>query len=139
MHESFRSSNVLFWTAHSISQNPKDLEADLEAKLDYSQPWVLGFDFSRPEFGFSSGFKDICKERDIYRHPERQGLPNKRFTKIHDIYSLGMHVSLQQSGTRLSMKRRLLTPFRHCFTRNWNMVHCTHHRRNRHWRRTQPP
>lgn len=94
MHESFRSSNILFWTAESISQNPSDLDSSLESKLDYAQPWVLGFEFSRPEADFSSGFKDICKERDIYRHPERQGLPDKRFTKIHDIYSLGMYFNL---------------------------------------------
>ena len=42
---------------------------------------------------FSSGFVDHCLERDLYRHPERQGRPKKTFNKIHDIYSLGQKAS----------------------------------------------
>lgn len=29
-------------------------------------------------------------DRDVYRHPERQGQPQKMFNKIHDIYALGV-------------------------------------------------
>jgi hypothetical protein len=59
-------------------------------KINYSNPSVLGFEFSRPEIDFSSGFSDLCVERDVYRHPERQGRPGKVFNKIHDIYALGV-------------------------------------------------
>jgi hypothetical protein len=59
--------------------------------LDYSQPWVLGFEFSRPDADCSATSRDyFCKEQEIYKHPERQGLYHKRFTKLHDIYALGI-------------------------------------------------
>lgn len=58
--------------------------------LDYSQPWVLGFEHSRPEIDFSGGSADVCLDRDIYRHPHRQGIPQRPFIKLHDIYALGV-------------------------------------------------
>ena len=85
VHESIRSENILFWPSRHIGTRPEDLGA----RLDFSQPWVLGFDKSRPETGFSCALTDVCWERDIYRHPDRQGRPEKSFHKLHDIYALG--------------------------------------------------
>ena len=65
-------------------------DEDSSAEIDFGQPWLLGFEQSRPEAGFSCGLTDICWERDIYRHPDRQGRPDKSFHKLHDIYALGM-------------------------------------------------
>jgi hypothetical protein len=50
----------------------------------------MGFEFSRPEFDFSSGRPDKDPARNVYRHPARQGKPDKPFAKIHDIYALGV-------------------------------------------------
>jgi hypothetical protein len=50
----------------------------------------MGFEFSRPEFDFSSGRPDKDPARNVYRHPQRQGKPNKPFVKIYDIYALGV-------------------------------------------------
>jgi hypothetical protein len=61
-----------------------------ERRLQISQNWVMGFEFSRPEFDFSFGRPDKDPARNVYRHPERQGKPNKPFAKIHDIYALGV-------------------------------------------------
>ena len=61
-----------------------------KATIDYTEPWVLGFMFSRPESFFSAGPADFFPARDIYRHPERQGQPQETFKKIHDIYALGV-------------------------------------------------
>lgn len=58
--------------------------------VDFTEPWVLGFMFSRPESFFSAGPADFSPSRDVYRHPERQGQPEKMFSKIHDIYALGV-------------------------------------------------
>ena len=58
--------------------------------IDFSEPWLHGFEYSRPELDFSAGFVDSCPSRDIYRHPERQGQPQKLFNKLHDIYALGV-------------------------------------------------
>ena len=89
VHESFRSENILFF--------PRRLDALNEASgsearndVDLKLPWIFGFEFSRPESFFSQGFVDTCPERDVYRHPERQGLPVTTFKKIHDIYALGV-------------------------------------------------
>lgn len=83
VHESFRSENILFFPQSNQIQ---------ESTYDYGKPLVLGFESSRPEVDFSSGFADICLERDVYRHPERQGRPGKMFNKTHDIYALGMYI-----------------------------------------------
>lgn len=50
----------------------------------------MGFNFSRPESFFSAGPANFLQKENIYRHPERQGEPEKMFSKIHDIYALGV-------------------------------------------------
>ena len=84
VHESFRSENVLFFPR---SESPENSRAD---SIRYSEPWILGFTFARPESFFSTGPTDFSPSRDIYRHPERQGDPQTPFVKGHDIYSLGV-------------------------------------------------
>lgn len=81
VHESFRSENILFFPIKTTSG---------QDEIQYDEPWVLGFAFSRPETFFSNGPADFFPARDIYRHPERQGRPEQRFTKMHDIYALGV-------------------------------------------------
>jgi hypothetical protein len=88
VHESFRSENILFFPPEKEEKDSKPLKM-ASSKIDYSQPWVLGFEYSRPEADFSLGITDICLARDIYRHPVRQGQPGMMFNKLHDIYALG--------------------------------------------------
>ncbi|KAL2871163.1 uncharacterized protein BJX67DRAFT_218534 [Aspergillus lucknowensis] len=85
LHESFRSDNILLLPHHNTTD-------DLEQRLDinYAEPWVLGFEFSRPEPYFSAGHSDFEPSRDVYQHPDRQGQPTSTFNKFHDIYSLGV-------------------------------------------------
>jgi hypothetical protein len=86
VHESFRSENILFFPRLLKTQE----STKSEDRLDISRPWVMGFEFSRPEFDFSSGRPDKDVARNIYRHPERQKQPQRPFSKVHDIYSLGV-------------------------------------------------
>ncbi|KAL9079702.1 MAG: hypothetical protein Q9157_001428 [Trypethelium eluteriae] len=86
VHESFRSANILFFP----TEDGNERSSESRRNLDFSQPWVLGFDFSRPERYFSSGIEDTCPLRDVYRHPERQQSPSCPFNKLHDIYALGV-------------------------------------------------
>ena len=86
IHESFRSENVIFFPRRLI---PGEVSKG-EDRLILSQPWVMGFEFSRPELDFSSGREDIDPARNVYRHPERQNQPQKPFQKVHDIYALGV-------------------------------------------------
>ncbi|KAI9720883.1 MAG: hypothetical protein M1812_002722 [Candelaria pacifica] len=87
VHESFRSENILFFPSGATEQ---DTSTPSRGSIEYSEPWVMGFEFSRPEGGFSEGFIDIHPARDVYRHPERQGRPKRMFNKMHDIYALGV-------------------------------------------------
>ncbi|KAJ5178875.1 hypothetical protein N7492_002085 [Penicillium capsulatum] len=85
VHESFRSDNILL-LPHTVP----DGDTGSKVQVNYSEPWVLGFEFSRPEPFFSAGQADFEPTRDIYRHPDRQGEPVEMFNKIHDIYALGV-------------------------------------------------
>ena len=89
VHESFRSENILFFASHK-NDTDAGTETDVSGNVDLTQPWVFGFEFSRPDSFFSAGFIDSCPDRDVYRHPERQGQPLTTFKKIHDIYALGI-------------------------------------------------
>ncbi|KAI2462995.1 hypothetical protein F4781DRAFT_426720 [Annulohypoxylon bovei var. microspora] len=102
VHKSFRSENVLFFPP-KIDKNA-DPAPTPEESLDFSEPWVLGYEFSRPEAYFSQGQSDRCPTRDVYRHPDRQGRPTQLFNKVHDIYSLGvvlLEIGLWQQATSL--------------------------------------
>ncbi|KAL9102753.1 MAG: hypothetical protein Q9187_009086, partial [Circinaria calcarea] len=83
LHESFCSDNILFFPHNQPT-------AHHGTRIDYSQPWILGFDLSRPEGELSLGPTELYPERDVYRHPERQGEVRMQFTKLHDIYALGV-------------------------------------------------
>jgi hypothetical protein len=54
-------------------------------------PFLLGFERFRTADGQTFRTGDSKWERDIYRHPTRQGLwPEEEYTMLHDIYSLGV-------------------------------------------------
>ncbi|KAI1759331.1 hypothetical protein GGR53DRAFT_471458 [Hypoxylon sp. FL1150] len=102
VHKSFRSENILFF--------PLQADIDLgstrvaEECLNFSEPWVLGYELSRPEAYFSQGQSDRSPLRDVYRHPDRQGRPTQPFNKVHDIYALGvvlLEIGLWQQATGL--------------------------------------
>ncbi|UKZ69954.1 uncharacterized protein TrAtP1_010957 [Trichoderma atroviride] len=86
VHESFRSENVLFFLKSGCGEK----NAISISQVDLAEPWVLGFEFSRPETYFTAGLGDTCLARDIYRHPDRQQNPTQPFTKLHDIYAMGV-------------------------------------------------
>jgi hypothetical protein len=73
IHRSIRSDNVLFF--HDGPQ-PNNLD----------KPYICGFEACRLEEDFSTGPWDDLPERNVYRHPDRWGIPKKTFTKYHDIY-----------------------------------------------------
>lgn len=104
LHESFRSEHILFFPPESSSTTT-------EENIDFTKPAVLGFEFSRLDIGRSTGFNvAFDPSHDLYRHPERQGNPLLSFTRLHDIYALGVvlleiglwkpAVSLQKSNFR---------------------------------------
>jgi hypothetical protein len=73
IHRSIRSENILFFHAAARANN-----------LD--EPYICGFEACRLEEDTSTGPWDDLPERNVYRHPDRWGIPKKTFTKYHDIY-----------------------------------------------------
>lgn len=56
-----------------------------------SIPYLVGFEDLRPSDAHSSLISDKLWERNLYRHPTRQGLhPQQNYVMQHDIYSLGV-------------------------------------------------
>jgi serine/threonine protein kinase len=53
--------------------------------------FLIGFDKVRPEEGRTRLTSDIAWEKNLYRHPQRQGVKlQDAFVMQHDIYSLGV-------------------------------------------------
>jgi hypothetical protein len=62
-------------------------EATSHQLYDFGNPYVIGFDCSRPSQMESRLTVDFSVRNNIYRHPERWGNP-KPFERKHDIYAL---------------------------------------------------
>jgi len=78
LHKGFRSSNIVFFP-----------ESDHEP--DYGVPILAGFDYARPDsVGELTEAAPSYSEHDIYRHSSTLGVNRERYSKSHDIYSLGV-------------------------------------------------
>lgn len=78
LHKGFRSSNIVFFP-----------ESDHEP--DYGAPILAGFDYARPDsVGELTEAPPSYSEHDIYRHSSTLGVNRERYSKSHDIYSLGV-------------------------------------------------
>lgn len=81
LHKGLRSHNIVFFQTS-------------KGQVDYSRPYLSGFDFSRP--ARPEEMTDIPgddAEFDLYRHPQAQSTSpgeRTRFKKSFDIYSLGV-------------------------------------------------
>lgn len=81
LHKGLRSHNIVFFRT-------------TQGQVDYSKPYLSGFDFSRP--ARPEEMTDIPgddAEFDLYRHPQAQSTnpgERARFKKSFDIYSLGV-------------------------------------------------
>jgi hypothetical protein len=99
VHQSISSHNVVLFRRNqdqAIDQHFRD--------VDYTATFMQGFDFARPNQDPSLG-KDVeDPERDVYKHPARQGPARKGHRKIHDLYSLGvvlLEVGLWECATSI--------------------------------------
>lgn len=80
VHKGIRSENVIFF------------RQELDNSIRISEPYITGFDHSRPD-----GPNDVTTikaalspEEDRYRHPMASTSMSRRSTKIHDLYSLAL-------------------------------------------------
>jgi hypothetical protein len=104
------------WVHQGISSpNIKFFRFKADNRIDYAHPYLLGFEFSRPDTDPSIRSPTEDPYVDVYRHPKRQGLAREGHQKVHDYYSLGvvlLEIGLWQSAVQLtSTKGGWLDPY----------------------------
>lgn len=77
VHKSIRSQSVVFFLE----------QGGIIACRD---PYLVDFEYSRPANQNTTWTWDQDEEKNLYRHPERQGPPTRSFDKTHDVYALGV-------------------------------------------------
>lgn len=77
VHQGIASHNIVFFY-------------DEDHGVDYSRPYLCGFEYSRESAAPSTGRFVQDFELNVYRHPDRQGIPSKYHRKDHDIYAYGI-------------------------------------------------
>ncbi|KAL8995892.1 MAG: hypothetical protein Q9169_004466 [Polycauliona sp. 2 TL-2023] len=85
LHKNIRSETILLLSEAPTTSSPASLGPP---NLEHSR--LSGFEYSRLDDDFTAGNPDYELHRNIYRHPQRWDQPNESFSKIHDIYSLGV-------------------------------------------------
>ena len=77
LHRSFRSENILFFQSSQ----------DDESRRELIEPFICGFEAARLTGEWSVGrHPQDSLENNIYRHPNRWGLPSDYFNMYHDLY-----------------------------------------------------
>lgn len=99
VHKSLRSQSVVFF------QDREDKSGLLDAT------YLVDFEYSRPESGTTFHVRDNDEEKNLYRHPDIQDLATSSFSKLHDIYSLGvvlLEIALWQTARSMldELKKR---------------------------------
>jgi hypothetical protein len=92
LHKGIRSENVLL-----LDTDVSTLSELATAEKDLIRPWLVGFDYSRPDTdaAMSETLSTYSKLQDIYRHPDsikNVGAANPvttRYRRAFDVYSLG--------------------------------------------------
>jgi serine/threonine protein kinase len=97
VHKGLRSHNVIFFKTDDDDNDNSDEEGDDWSSIDFTQPYISGFDYSRPAQNEELTEKPPENAAyDIYRHPRVHGSalprdPNTSpYKKSYDIYSLGI-------------------------------------------------
>lgn len=78
MHKSLRSDSIVFFR-QSQTQS-----------LLVTSPYLVNFEYARPQAATTRLDFDNDYDRNLYRHPDREGEPRVSFTKLHDLYALGI-------------------------------------------------
>ena len=80
VHQGIASHNIIFF------------QQEGSPNLDFSKPYLCGFDYARCTGNISvpRHLAHLGPEYDLYRHKERQDIADVTHTKEHDIYSFGL-------------------------------------------------
>ena len=70
---------------------PETIVVFKDSRTSSGVPFLIGFETFRPVDGKSYFLGDSCWEKDLYRHPKRQGIyPEEEYKMQHDVYSMGV-------------------------------------------------
>ncbi|KAJ6069166.1 hypothetical protein N7499_011053 [Penicillium canescens] len=100
LHKGIRSSNVVFVTTQGLPDKPHRHDKP-QFFAESGLPFLVGFEYSRINSREEGTEKTIdTSDNNLYRHPDTQSEPSTdpnsylgdkgRFSKNHDIYSLGV-------------------------------------------------
>lgn len=79
------------WVHKNISSKSLVFFEDRESHdLRFDYPYLVNFEYSRPESGSTLLLRDNDEGKNVYRHPSIQDIARPSFTRLHDIYSLGV-------------------------------------------------
>lgn len=81
MHRNIRSHSVVFF--HAVGCKATE-------PVSVNNPYLVDFENARPIGAQTSYNFHADLERNMYRHPQRQGPPTEYFEKRHDVYALGV-------------------------------------------------
>jgi hypothetical protein len=96
-HKAVKSDNIVI-LRNLDHREDKDMSYQI---YNFDEPYVIGFDCSRPSQVESRLTVDFSVTNNIYRHPERWGKP-KPFERKHDIYAL-VSMSLQEDCSKCKL------------------------------------
>ena len=70
---------------------PETIVVFQDDRTSSSVPFLIGFEAFRPVDSKSYFLSDSCWEKNLYRHPKRQGTyPEEEYKMQHDVYSIGV-------------------------------------------------
>lgn len=72
----------------SCSPNPHEGVIVPAGDVDLAAPWLFGFKYTRATDAGAKLEADFLLTNNVYRHPDRWNMPEKKFTEHHDVYSL---------------------------------------------------
>jgi hypothetical protein len=81
--------------------------AEDNSRIDFTYPFIMGFDFARPDSDLSLDIPTNDPSYDIYAHPSRQGPARQGHRKVHDYHSLGvvLETGLWQGAAKMVADR----------------------------------
>ena len=89
VHKELNSANIRFLWRDSESVKEKMEKGMMKSTdVELTQPWLFGFECSRPEDSETDLNPDFAPKTIVYRHPERWGKPTTKYEKYHDVYAL---------------------------------------------------
>jgi hypothetical protein len=95
VHKGIRSENIAFLPMKTPQHPELGDSGDItetfiarQGSVDLASPYLFGFEYMRMGDAGTNLDTDYSLDRNLYRHPDRWGIPLLRFEKGHDVYAL---------------------------------------------------